>query len=253
MSSVALSRYGQGKNLLLIHGFPMTSKIWRSFIPVLSEAFQVITIDLPGFGESPLLPVPFTLDDVAREVLAAMDRERIRDAVVVGHSLGGYVALAMAAQRIEFFKGLVLLHSTAEADGPEKKESRDKAIEFIKGKGAEAFTRTFSSSVFQNPNHPDVPFVREMNLAVNSETLTAYTAAMRDRPDRMDLLKSFERPLMFVAGAHDQGIPVESIQAQAANAKHHEVHVLKDQKHMSLIEDVRTSSSLVYDFARRCN
>lgn len=252
MSHISIHEEGKGNAILLVHGFPMSSAIWDKFARRLTPSFRVITLDLPGFGDSPLLPRPFSLDDVATVVLDKLDTMGVGKIVAVGHSLGGYVTLAMVARNPGLFAGFVLLHSTAKADSEEKKASRNKTIDLINKNGAHAFTRNFITPLFADSNHPDVPFVREMNIQAKAPALTGYTAAMRDRPDRTALLADFPRAVLFIAGAKDPGIPPADIRAQAAVTRDGSLHVLEDQAHMSLIEDVPTSSSLVYDFAVRC-
>ena len=252
MPDISIHEEGKGNTILLVHGFPMSSTIWSKFASRLTPSFRVITLDLPGFGNSPLLPVPFALEDVAEVVLDKVEALGIRELVAVGHSLGGYVTLAMVARNPGLFAGFVLLHSTAMADSEEKKKSRSKTIEFINTNGARAFTGNFITPLFADSNHPDVPFVREMNIRAEAPALTGYTAAMRDRPDRTPLLANFPRPVLFIAGAKDPGIPSGDMRAQAALTPKGSLHILDDQAHMSLIEDVPTSSSLVYDFALRC-
>ena len=252
MTEISFQEEGKGRAVLLIHGFPMSSEIWGKFSAGLTPSFRVITIDLPGFGKSPLPLLPFTLEEIADSVLAKLDALNISEVIPIGHSLGGYVALAMVARKPSLFPGLGLLHSTARADSPEKKSARDKTIAFIKKNGAMAFTSNFINTVFADSDHPDVPFVREMNIQAETPALIGYTAAMRDRPDRIALLASFDRPVLFITGARDPGIPADDVREQAAIAPKGEAHVLEDQAHMGLIEDVPTTSSLVYDFIIRC-
>jgi pimeloyl-ACP methyl ester carboxylesterase len=252
MTTLSFYETGKGYPVLLIHGFPMNAAIWRKMSDALSPSLRIISIDLPGFGNSPLLKIPFSVDDVADVVLENLDQKGIKNIIPIGHSLGGYVVLAMVKKRPELFQGFGLLHSTALADSPEKKESRAKVIEFIEKNGAEAFTSNFITPLFSDPNHQDVPFVREMNMKTERETLIAYTAAMRERPDRTDVLRDFQKPILFVAGAKDPGIPVKSIESQASDTYQPIVEILPQQSHMSLIEDVQTTSRIVYDFVMKC-
>ncbi len=87
---------GQGSPIILIHGFCETHEIWSGFDTKLSHYGRVISIDLPGFGNSPLPPTSFTIDVIAEIILKWLKDSQIKDPVLVGHSLGGYVVLAMA-------------------------------------------------------------------------------------------------------------------------------------------------------------
>lgn len=243
---------GEGKAILLIHGFPMNASIWNKFSEPLVSAFKVISVDLPGFGSSPLLPGEFSLDDAADVIIQNLKEKKISEIIPIGHSLGGYVVLAMVAKTPDMFPAFGLFHSTALADSREKHESRNRVVEFIKKNGARAFTSNFIAPLFNNSEHPDVPFVREMNMKTDEQTLIAYTKAMRDRPDRSELLKTFKKPVLIIAGANDPGIPVSSIQEQTKLLPNAVVKILTDQSHMGLVEDVETTSSIVYEFVSNC-
>lgn len=252
MPEICTQEKGEGNTILLVHGFPMTSAIWDKLSLHLVSGFRVVTPDLPGFGKSPLLPSPFSLEDVANALLDKVGSLGIDRLVAIGHSLGGYVTLAMVARKPELFAGFGLIHSTAKADSAEKKKARTKTVEFIRTNGAAAFAGNYIAPLFADSNHPDVPFVREMNIQAEAAALIGYTEAMRDRPDHTSLLTGFPRPALFIAGADDPGIPPDDVRAQAALAPKGTFHLLEDQAHMALIEDVPTTSSLVYDFALRC-
>lgn len=252
MTELSFNEKGDGHAVLLIHGFPMNAKIWRNFVNVITPRLRAITVDLPGFGKSPFIEKDFSLDDIAEVLLENLDKRGIKSIVPIGHSLGGYVALAMVNKNPSLFPGFGLFHSTALPDSIEKKESRNKVIEFIKKNGAKAFTSNFIAPLFSDPDHRDVPFVREMNMKTDEATLVAYTKAMRDRPDRLDLLKVFRKPILIIAGEKDPGIPLSSIKEMARLIQFPEIRILPDQSHMALVEDVQTTSAIVYDFVVKC-
>ncbi|HEX5171363.1 MAG TPA: alpha/beta hydrolase [Cyclobacteriaceae bacterium] len=252
MIDLAFHNEGTGKAVLLIHGFPMNSDIWDKFIETFPSSLRTVTIDLPGFGKSPMLGESFTLDDIAEIVIENLEQRGLTEIVPIGHSLGGYVVLGMVNKKPSLFPGFGLFHSTAFPDSQEKKESRNKVIEFIDRNGVLAFTSNFIPPLFSNPSHPDVPFVREMNMKTDKATVVSYTKAMRDRPDRSDVLRKFKKPILLIAGGKDPGIPLASIQEQANSIQFPVLKILPEQSHMGLIEDVQTTSAIVYDFAMKC-
>jgi len=171
---------------------------------------------------------------------------------VIGHSLGGYVTLAMAAQAQKKLAGIGLFHSTAYADSAEKKESRTKTIEFVKKNGALAFTSNFIQQLFAEPNHPAIARVREIAIQSGEEVVTGYTQAMRDRPERVDILEQFENPILLIGGTKDQGIPAASIEEQAQLCKKPDLHILTQVAHMGMFEKPDETVSLVKFFTARC-
>jgi pimeloyl-ACP methyl ester carboxylesterase len=252
MSRLAFQEFGQGPHaIVLLHGFPMNKKVWSSFAPKLAAHFKVYTPDLPGFGESPLAKTTFSIQEIAREVLDALVGKNISRPVLVGHSLGGYVALAMVQQDPERFAGLGLFHSTALADAAEKKESRTKVLEFVDKNGAPAFTSNFIPPLFAHKDDAAINHIRTISQQSTAAAVKGYTVAMRDRPETVSVLRQLTTPVLFIAGEKDPGIPVETIQQQAAACQNPEVHVLKNVAHMGMFEAEQQTVEIVRHFSER--
>lgn len=251
MASISYHEQGKGPTLLLLHGFPFHQEIWQDIIQPLAKSLHVVTIDLPGFGKSPLLKASFSIDDVAREIVVWMSEKGIKRPVVAGHSLGGYVALSMAHQFPETVSALVLLHSTAVADNEEKKKSRDKALEFISSNGVKAFTSNFIKPLFSNPEHPAIEKVKRISSQASEEAVSGYVKAMRDRSDRTSVLKTFPRPVLIVGGEKDPGIPVDSLEEQKNLNPEISLHILKDTAHMGMYEQPVKTAEILAGFANK--
>ncbi|NBP67396.1 MAG: alpha/beta hydrolase [Cytophagia bacterium] len=249
MSKLFYSDSGKGKPVVLLHGFLETNLIWKRFAENLSTEYRVIAFDLPGFGQSPLPEKkPFTLDDIAFQISKALDELGLKDVFLIGHSLGGYVSLAMVNARPDFFSGFCLFHSTALADSTEKKEARTKTIDFVLKNGALAFTSNFVPPLFADPNHTSVSHVKKIASATAQETVINYLEAMRDRPERISLLKSYPKPVLLIAGDRDTVIPVNTLQEQAKIAHKATIHVLEGVGHMGMFELPDGSLKIIRDF-----
>lgn len=253
MTRLNYRELGTGPVVILLHGFPMNQQVWAEFGEKLSESLQVVTVDLPGFGKSPALPRGFTLEDVSGEMLSFIRERKYPRPVVVGHSLGGYVGLAMAESGQDLLGGLCLFHSTAVEDSEEKKQSRNKTLEFIARQGVQAFTSNFVGQLYADPQHSSITKVKNIAVQSREETVTGYTLAMRDRKDRRQVLRSFHKPILFLAGEKDQVIPASSILEQASlNEQAHAV-ILPDVAHMGMFESETTSLRHIADFVRNCS
>ena len=248
MSSLSFKQYGQGKPIIFLHGFPLNQTVWDDFVPLLSDTHKVITVDLPGFGKSPLPELPFTIEQIADSVLRWISSEKILGATLIGHSLGGYVALAMVEKNPELFSRLGLFHSTALADSAEKKESRLKVIDFIGTNGVLAFTSNFIPPLFADQNHKAIQTVREIAVQSAHDVVVGYTHAMRSRPDRALVLEKLKMPVLFIGGEADAGIPVDSILKQAERCESPQVHVLKHVAHMGMFENPEASANIIRSF-----
>ena len=251
MTALFSTEEGAGEVLLLIHGFPFHQDIWDDYTPLLSNDFRVIKVDLPGFGKSPVLPQPFSIGHVADSLLSFIKEKELKRVHVVGHSLGGYVALAMVKKNPALFASLILFHSTAYADSPEKRESRAKVIEFVKKNGALPFTSGFIPPLFANPTHPAVPKVREIAGVASAEAVIGYTQAMKDREDEIKTLEIFENPTLFIAGEKDPGIPVDTILKQASHCQKPEIHILENVAHMGMFEKPEETAGKIQDFVMK--
>jgi pimeloyl-ACP methyl ester carboxylesterase len=236
MKELAFREQGKGKTLFFIHGFPFNHKIWDGYAEKFADQYHVVTIDLPGFGKSPILPSPFSMDQVADALLSFLDEQTLKNVVLIGHSLGGYVSLAMVAKKPTLFSALVLFHSTAYADSAEKKASRTKTVEFVQRNGAMPFTSNFIHPLFVNQHHPGIEIVRKIANESRSDAVIGYSLAMRDRQEHIKTLESFENPTLFLAGKNDPGIPVESVLKQGSHCKKPEIHIFDKVAHMGMFE-----------------
>jgi len=253
MNTLNYREQGSGHTVILIHGFPLNLHVWNDFADKLSDSFNVVTLDLPGFGKSPGLPKGFSLEDVAHTVLGWIREKKYIQPVIIGHSLGGYVTLAMAGQDPQRMSGICLFHSTALEDSPEKKQSRNKVLDFIEKQGVQAFTSNFISQLYTDPQHSSIIQVKNIAVQSSKETVMGYTVAMRERKDRTDLLKSFPKPILFLTGEKDQGIPVETIVQQAAHCKQAEVVILPEVGHMGMFESAAQCLQKIKNFVEKCS
>ncbi len=248
MSTIFFKKSGSGHPLVLIHGFCENHEIWTEFAEALSEKFEVYLIDLPGFGNSPLPSEPFSIDSIGAEVSEWIDLKRIEQPIIIGHSLGGYVTLAMAARHPEKFAGIGLFHSTAYPDSEERKTNRNKVIEFVKAHGVDPFIDTFVPSLFFNKKHLAIPAVDKIARSTSQQTLLAYTAAMRDRPSSIDFLKKVSKPLLILGGDKDSVIPAEITKELGQLNRKSIVHLFKNTGHMAMYECPQEAQKVITEF-----
>jgi pimeloyl-ACP methyl ester carboxylesterase len=252
---LAYYSFGSGPAIVLIHGFPENADLWKEIWPALSQRFTVIVPDLPGVGDSTFVP-GMSMEDMAESVRTCLDAENIQQAVVVGHSMGGYTALAMADLYPGLIKGLSLVHSSAAADDEEKIQTRLKAIELIKNGGKDGFIRQMVPNLFadnyKNAHSDIVDLYVERGRNVPAEVLTSFYTAMINRPDRIPILEEAVFPVQFVMGNNDNVIPPSKVLTQARLAKVNFISLYSECGHMSMLElPLRLSSDLA-EFSDYC-
>lgn len=177
-------------------------------------------------------------------VWAELDRLGIRNPWVVGHSLGGYVALAMTHERASDVKGLVLFHSSPFSDSEERKAVREKVIRLVAEHGAEPFLATFADGLFREKSEP-LEFFRSKLEGTSRDAVVAYAAIMRDRPDRTDTVRRFGGPILMIAGRGDRLVPLSVAQQTADLNPSVVVEVLENSAHAGMLEEPQASAAVL--------
>jgi len=246
---------GKGLPVVFLHGFCETREIWENFLEPLSSVCRVILIDLPGFGGNPPLESPLTIADMAEQVYNTILAIGVDQCIMIGHSMGGYVALAFCEKFPSRLKGLGLFHSTAYADSSEKKQARDKTIDFIERYGTEEFVEEFVPPLFFEGRRKD--FLEDIRKMVEMGKRAAKTSviesirAMRDRKDRTRVLEKSHCPVLFIVGKNDIAIPFQGSQAQYSLPSYSTIHILNNTGHMGMIEWEKETLFMVEQFIQR--
>ena len=239
---IAYQQKGSGTPLLLIHGFGEDSRVWQESFETLTNYCEVVMPDLPGSGQSALhLDTASSIDEMANAMHALMSDLGFEKYVVMGHSMGGYIGMALADKYPQSLLGLGLVHSTAKADSEEKKAIRLKAISFMEENGSSAFLKTAIPGLFSPEfaeKHPEIiNTLIENGRDFGTATLAAYYRAMIARPDRTHLLQQASYAVLFVAGALDKAVALEDILPQMHLPTVSYVYIFENTAHMGMYED----------------
>jgi len=240
---------------MLVHGFPADGALWDHQIPLLEKNFRLLIPDLPGSGSSPLAG-PLSIGDMAEVIREVLDSAGVARPVVIGHSMGGYAALAFAERYPERLAGLGLYHSTAFEDSPEKKEGRLRSIALMRTYGGARFLSQTVQGLFTaafRRTHPEVlrGLVSRAEKAPEG-ALAHYYEAMRQRPDRTGVLRNVRVPVLFVIGAQDTAAPASDVLRQASLPAVSQVHLWDDVAHMSMLETPGRAAGALESFVRFC-
>lgn len=205
-TKISYSDTGKGNAVVLLHGFLENQKMWQDLVPELSKKNRIITIDLLGHGETGCLGYVHSMEENAEIVQAILSKLRIRKAVFVGHSMGGYVALAFAELYPENVRGLVLQNSTSKADSEERKANRDRAIKAVK-KDHTTFIRLSIANLFNPDNRErlidEIEKIKLEALKTPLQGVVASLEGMKIRKDREVLLHLTPYPKMLILGKKD--------------------------------------------------
>ena len=255
-SKVAYQKVGQGQILVFLHGFCEDSTMWADFVPLLSKKYTILTIDLSGFGDSDLLKNK-GIAAMADAVLAVLDAEKISSCILIGHSMGGYVSLALAEKRPEILLGLGLFHSHPYKDSQAKIDNRLKTIGFIERHGiapfAGHFVRNLFPLTFVDNNKPFVEELIHKTSTHHSDAVIAASYAMIERDDRAEVLTNLACPTLFIIGSLDNAISTEHSLKQLSLPNIASVHVLENIGHMGMFEAPVETLEIIVDFIDFCN
>jgi pimeloyl-ACP methyl ester carboxylesterase len=247
---------GNGKPVILLHGFGEDGSIWQNQIEFLKNHFQLIIPDLPGSGQSAVISNQLVvgIEVYAEAVRLILLDEKMDNCVIIGHSMGGYITLALAEKYPHLVKAFGLFHSSAFADSEEKKATRLKAIEFIKNNGAYEFLKTSIPGLFLNPENyqPCINLV-EKAKHFTAEALIQYYQAMVARPNRTEVLKNFAGPILFIIGEHDKAVPFEQSMQQCYLPAQSHIHILRNSAHMGMWEEVEKVNTILLQFLLNTN
>ena len=240
--TVALTHREQGRGipLVLLHGYPHDATLWEPQVETLSAHARVLAPDLRGFGATRPGPGGATVDDYAADVRALLDSLSIPRAVVCGLSLGGYVALAFAANHPEALQGLVLVSTRPGADTAAAKDAREAGAKKALAEGTPALSEAMvpkmlsPATAARSPNL--VEKVRAMMARQPKEGVAQALRAMASRPDRTPMLSSIRAPTLVVHGAADTLIPPVEAEGMATAIRGSGLVIVPDAAHLPNLE-----------------
>jgi pimeloyl-ACP methyl ester carboxylesterase len=261
---------GHGTPVLLLHGFGEDSRIFDEQANFLRPHCRLIIPDLPASGNSaPIGPdfteqvskgIPSSIDLIAEAMEALMKSLAIDRYILLGHSMGGYIALAMAEKYSDHLLALGLIHSTAYPDSEEKKANRRSGIESIIKNGGFAFLQTAIPGLFTESFKKEQPgrvasLIEQFNPAKTGKTtldsmLIAYYEAMIARPDRTNVLSSSKVPVLFIIGTEDKAVPMADVLKQVHLPSTSVVHIHENTAHMSMMENSDSLNEQLLKFIR---
>jgi len=247
---VAMLHYsdqGDGEALVFLHGFCSDLRIWQDFITPFTEEYRVILLDLPGCGKSSLLAP--SLHEWAKACWETLNALGVDQCHLVGHSMGGYVALEMLAIAPERMQSFTSFHSSPLADNSERRANRFKQINFIDKYGSKMLVRQIIPALFHT-DMEDKTIMQAVSIAEEQSPkgLQAALTSMAKRADNRNVLYGSSTPLLFISGRHDAILPIEEQQGFAASCKNAQLVVLEQTAHMGMLAETTSAQNHLANF-----
>ncbi len=243
---------GKGIPIVLLHGFMESLEIWNYIYHSISSKYRVLSIDFPGHGKSPFISgydTIFTMEEAAEIVKKIVEKKNIQKAIFIGHSMGGYVALAMAEKYPEMFLGICLLHSTTESDTLEKKKNRIQSISLVIN-NYPLFISTSINKLFHHEKlsslQKEIFFMKKIALSTSINSIIAFLKGMSIRKNRKFLLQTTKFPKLYISGLYDSILDVQKIYEETKNGNQtyfvaiptgHMGHIEKPKKIIKILEN----------------
>lgn len=246
---------GKGTPIVLLHGLCEDLHVWDEFIGAFSEK-HVIRIDLPGFGASELYGNG-SIRAMAEAIHKVLQKEQVTKSVMVGHSMGGYVALEYARKFPERLAGLGLFHSHPYEDTHERKLIRRKTIAHIEDYG----TKTYLQQLFGGLATPEFSInnsnilnaLIDRALSIKAGHIANALEALRTRRDNTEVLRSSIYPVLFILGAKDQITPIKVSLPQVHLPNCTDIHILPNVAHLGMYEAPEVTQTILKHFVALCD
>jgi len=235
---IAFTVEGKGETIVLLHGFLESSTIWKNVVSAFKETHQIIAIDLLGHGKTEKLGYIHSMETMAETVHAVLSELKVEKASIIGHSMGGYVALAFAEKFPQQLEKLILLNSSTVADSEERKENRDRAKRLVK-QNKQAFISMAIKNLFTDENRnalrTEINALVEEAVQLPEEYIIASVEGLKNRKDRTEILQQYSGEKIIIAGKNDPVVTFKEIEAIAE--KTNSTFISFEDGHMSYLEN----------------
>ena len=243
---------GNGDAVVLLHGFPLSHAIWNPQVEALAKEAHVLALDLRGMGESDAPPGPYLMENLAGDIAALLDAMQIRRAAIVGHSMGGYAALAFFRMFSERVARLALISSRVDADNADAFKGRLQLADRIENQGMEPAVEAYLPRLLSAEASPDTQIsvaniIRSQKPAAAAAMLRG--AAMRASSD--DILEDIDVPVLLACGSDDSISPPEVNRAVAARIQNSVFKVIQRSAHLPMLENADQFTEVLQGFLNR--
>ena len=243
---------GNGFPVVLLHPFPVNHNFWSAIVPRLAERYRVVAPDLRGHGASGITSGPITMQQHARDLLQLCDELKIKQAIFVGASIGGYLLFEFWRRHRERVRALALCVTKAEADSPEARSARLASAEEVERSGPQGFIDGMIPKLIGGStrrNHPDlVETARSMMEQMKPPGIAAIQRGMAARPDSTLTLGSIDVPTLVIAGAEDTLVPAALMETMSRKIPGSRFQTVSAAGHYAPFEQPQEMLSVLWPF-----
>ncbi len=235
---IAYTDEGQGTPLLFVHGFPLSRGAWQKQVEEFSGRYRVIAPDLRGHGESEATHGAVTMENYARDLQALLDQLKTGPVILIGHSMGGYIAFAFARMFPQFLRGLVLVATRAVGDSPEAAAGRRATAEKVRKEGVQSLVDSMVPKMLSSKSS-DLKMVQEVRGLMSSskpEGVAGALLGMAQRPDSTPDLGKLELSTLLISGDDDALIPYTESEKMSKSIFEAKLEIIPHAGHLVAFE-----------------
>jgi 3-oxoadipate enol-lactonase len=241
--------------VIFLHGFPFSHEMWNQQIELTAQKYRAVAYDIKGHGLSDVGDGQYTIESHVDDLFALMDHLQLQQALIVGLSMGGYIALRALERNQDRFLAAVLCDTKSEADTPEGKLRRFAGMVEVKKTGSQQFAETFLKTIFAAETFSTKPGVVEAIRRIISRTpplsIAGTLLALAARTDTSAVLQQIRIPVLVLVGAADQVTPPALSQAMHERIKGSVLQIVPRAAHMSNLENPEVFNQSFLSFLDR--
>ena len=252
---VSYDDVGEGRiPIIFLHGFPFDKSMWRKQLEFLQASYRVIAYDSRGFGKSYDEESALSIDILAEDLIAFMDKLHLEKAIVCGFSMGGFITLNALKRFPQRFEALILCDTQCIADTAEVKAKRNAAIDDITANGALDFNEGFIKRVFHKDSLLNkkelVVKLRSVVYATSHHSLIRGLTALAERTETCSTLSAIHIPTMIICGREDEVTPLAQSESMHAAIKGSLLCIIENAGHVANVEQPDEFNNYLHEFLR---
>jgi pimeloyl-ACP methyl ester carboxylesterase len=244
-----------GIPIIFLHGFPFSHEMWKPQLDVIGDRYRAIAYDIRGHGESYVGDGQFTIEGHVDDLIAVLDHFKIQQSIIVGLSMGGYIALRALERNPDRFMAAALCDTRSEADTTESKLKRFESIRSVKEHGSAVYAEAFVKAVFDQQTFTRMPdIIRSIQNTISRTTplsIAGTLLALASRTDTTPSLAAIKIPTLILVGEHDTTTPPAAAQALHERIKGSVLHIVPNAAHMSNMENPAYFNEKLFEFLVR--
>ena len=238
--------------VVFLHGFPFNKSMWDNQLATFKETHRFISLDFRSFGQSSNDGSELSMDVLADDLIGFLNAMKLRQVIICGLSMGGFVTLNAITRYPERFAALILCDTNCVADTLEQRTKRDEVIKEIEQNGTSKFAATFLDAVFADDTYSsNKPVVTKINadiLANTPEVITAGLKALATRTETCSSLEKITVPTLIICGREDEVTPLEQSEFMNKHIKDSALKIIENAGHLSSLEQPEAFNAELLEF-----